>query len=540
MKINLPVTQQETPFPKGRYIVSRTDLKGVTTYVNDTFVDVSGFSRDELIGKSHNVVRHPDMPPEAFAWMWATIRQGRPWRGTVKNRCKNGDHYWVDALVVPVLKNGQVTGYMSVRTEPTRSQITSADAFYHQLKDKKASIPQNSWWKCVSLKWKFGGLISLILLLQLVSWVTMRFGTNLGLSNDSIAWVSHTLGLLGITASGALLVMQRQLLVILGRIVTRIGNIAEGELTDSIPLTREDELGQLNEALITTQTHLKAMMAEIAEAADLISDSADVLGAEMEQTRKTTEQQSESVTRIASEVEQWVGSVDEIAENAQRAASTVESSHALLSDANDSILNSQTATTNVVATVEETSQTMNELSRSITSIENISQVIRSIADQTNLLALNAAIEAARAGEAGRGFAVVADEVRKLAEQAGNQTSQISGSVQEIQRVTQLAIDSMAAASKHVLETDSAVATARNGLDAVANQSDEVASISRDIAESTRQQATTGNEITAHVEGIVAGISQTTAAISNVADKTSRMKAVSAKLQELIAYFHFIH
>ena len=120
MKVNLPVTQVEVPFPKGRYIVSRTDLKGITTYANDTFIEISGFSHDELIGKNHNVVRHPDMLPGAFAWLWDTLKEGRPWRGIVKNRCKNGDYYWVDALVVPVLKNNQAVGYMSVRNAPTR------------------------------------------------------------------------------------------------------------------------------------------------------------------------------------------------------------------------------------------------------------------------------------------------------------------------------------------------------------------------------------------------------------------------------------
>ena len=149
MKKNLPVTQNEVPFPKGRYIVSRTDLKGIITYGNDTFVEMSGFSREELIGKNHNIIRHPDMPPAAFQHLWDTIRTGRPWRGVVKNRCKNGDFYWVEALVVPVRKNNQTTGYMSVRTEPTRQQIAAVEALYPKLQDKDARLPLPSRWQQV-------------------------------------------------------------------------------------------------------------------------------------------------------------------------------------------------------------------------------------------------------------------------------------------------------------------------------------------------------------------------------------------------------
>lgn len=166
MKTNLPITQNEVPFPKGHYIVSRTDLKGIITYVNDTFVDISGFARDELIGKNHNVIRHPDMPPAAFAWLWETVKAGRPWRGVVKNRCANGDHYWVNALIVPVLKGGEMIGYMSVRTEATRAQIAQAEAFYEQLKQGAAKLPTPPLWKRISLKVKLNGLVFALLAMR--------------------------------------------------------------------------------------------------------------------------------------------------------------------------------------------------------------------------------------------------------------------------------------------------------------------------------------------------------------------------------------
>ena len=129
MRTNLPITQQEYLLPDGMTIVSRTDLKGRITYVNPDFLVASGFDESELIGKAHNLVRHPDMPEEAFADLWATLQAGRPWTGFVKNRRKNGDFYWVCANATPILENGQVTGYLSVRTRPTPRCTRSPPAF---------------------------------------------------------------------------------------------------------------------------------------------------------------------------------------------------------------------------------------------------------------------------------------------------------------------------------------------------------------------------------------------------------------------------
>ena len=141
MKINLPITDQEHLVDPANPIVSKTDAKGVTTYVNRAFLDISGFSEGELVGRSHNVVRHPDMPPEAFADLWDTIKTGRPWRGLVKNRCKNGDFYWVEAYVTPITEHGKITGYMSVRSAPRREEIQAAEALYQAIRSKQAVVP---------------------------------------------------------------------------------------------------------------------------------------------------------------------------------------------------------------------------------------------------------------------------------------------------------------------------------------------------------------------------------------------------------------
>ncbi|MDZ4313332.1 MAG: PAS domain-containing methyl-accepting chemotaxis protein [Azonexus sp.] len=538
MKTNLPITQVEVSFPSGHYIVSRTDLKGLTTYVNDTFVKLSGFSRDELIGKNHNVVRHPDMLPGAFAWLWSTIKQGRPWRGIVKNRCKNGDFYWVDALVVPVLKNGQTVGYMSVRTEPTRQQIADAEALYRQLKAGKAKIPQPSAWMRISLKAKLTGFVLWLIAAQLLAAALPVLWPVLGFSPGSLDLTVRLLGASSVVAGIWLLVIQNKMMDIIQRIIGRLDHIAQGDLTDPIPLHRVDELGRLNDSLVTMQTHLKAMLAQIAEAADEVGDNADILSGEMDQTRQVTNRQFDAASSIAAAVEELVSSVNEIASSAQQASQAVGASHDLLSDASQRMSESQDASKNVVATVHGAGQAMSELFKSISAIDRVSQVIRGIADQTNLLALNAAIEAARAGEAGRGFAVVADEVRKLAENSSKQTAEITASVVDIQRITQIAVSTMETAGSHVAGADTAVSAARLGLDAVSHHGEEVASISRHIADGTLQQSAAGNEIASQVAGIVSGIEQTSSSIAEVTEKTVQMKNTSSRLRELISYFRF--
>ncbi len=138
MKMNKQVTDVEHLLTDSDSIVSNTNLKGVITYVNDAFIRISGYSREELIGVSHNIVRHPDMPPEAFADLWRSMKAGRPWTGIVKNRCKNGDYYWVLANATPIHENDKLVGYMSVRSKPEREQIKAADAAYQLFRTGKA------------------------------------------------------------------------------------------------------------------------------------------------------------------------------------------------------------------------------------------------------------------------------------------------------------------------------------------------------------------------------------------------------------------
>jgi methyl-accepting chemotaxis protein len=140
MKVNMPVTSNEIVMKPETILVTRTDLKGVITFANDAFVEISGFSREELVGASHNIVRHPDMPSGAYEEMWNTIRKGNPWHRLVKNRAKNGDYYWVSANVTPMFQNASIVGYMSVRHSPSRDEINEADKLYRAISANQATF----------------------------------------------------------------------------------------------------------------------------------------------------------------------------------------------------------------------------------------------------------------------------------------------------------------------------------------------------------------------------------------------------------------
>lgn len=138
MRLNQPVTNREVSLKEDTLIVSRTDRDGRITYVNRDFIEVSGFTEQELIGQPQNIVRHPDMPPEAFEDLWRDLKAGLSWTGYVKNRCKNGDHYWVKANATPIVENGNITGFVSIRVKPEAAMVQKVAGAYKLFKEKKA------------------------------------------------------------------------------------------------------------------------------------------------------------------------------------------------------------------------------------------------------------------------------------------------------------------------------------------------------------------------------------------------------------------
>ncbi|MCK9284679.1 MAG: methyl-accepting chemotaxis protein [Rhodocyclaceae bacterium] len=531
MKINLPVTDVEYPFPHGETIVSKTDLKGAVTYGNDTFFRTSGFAKEEILGQNHNAVRHPDMPPEAFADLWATIASGRPWQGIVKNRRKNGDYYWVKALVVPVRNDNKTVGYMSVRTEPTAEEKRSAVALYQAVKEKRARLRRRSFADLISrfsFNTRYFFFVAWMVLLAAAAGVCGLAGMPLlTAAAGAIALVS---------ALGSFWFMSTTVAKPLNEAIGFFDQIAQGDLGNDIPVNRPDEVGRVFAGLAIAQAHMCVMIDEIRLSAEEVENRCAQLEQQVRHVTELSCDQADRITQVSTSMGALSSSVAEVAQTSATSAGSAKSTLDVVNEGNLRMMRSIEATGKVVATVQASGQDINRLSQLIDQVGMMTGIVKEIADQTNLLALNAAIEAARAGEQGRGFAVVADEVRKLAERTTATTADIDRLVANIQTTTKSTVEAMDEAVELVQQEREFIEQTNESFTQITELSKGVTEISNGIAAAAKDQSVATEEVAHNTEQISQLIEENSASFRQVSDAVQDLRSTAKKLRDVVDRF----
>lgn len=500
---------RERVYPADVRLISTTDLEGRITYANPDFCDVAGYSEAELRGQHHNIVRHPDMPKAAFADLWSHLNAGKPWMGMVKNRCKNGDFYWVQAYVMPLYnEQGEKTGYQSVRTRPSDEQIARAEAIYQRLQSGKQKAPA----RVSSLMPRFTAVIAafalLMIALQLLPFeASIKQVGSIALTLLAVAALypgAHAFRLLDVHTRG----------------------VYDNPLAQLIMAERMDEVGR-------TQLGIQMMRARLRTLTGRVEDTIQVLNDVMLQTRGALDQTSSGIRQQNSESDMLASAATQMSATAQQvAASTAHTSSSSQSasleaqDGKQQVNAMIEAVQNLVDEVILASDSSEHLKQQTAAINDVVTLISDIADQTNLLALNAAIEAARAGDQGRGFAVVADEVRTLAQRTQNATDEIRKTIETIQHHVDSTATTMVRSRNKAEMGITQAHNASAAFDQVVMSMNEISDHSMQIASAAEQQSAVSDEISKNILTI------REIALSNMeaAEKTNQ---ASEQLQVLI-------
>lgn len=393
-------------------LVSTTDLQGDITHCNDDFCRIAGFEFSELVGQHHNIIRHSDMPKAAFADMWKHLKAGEAWRGVIKNRTKNNGYYWVDAYVTPIYERGKIVGYQSVRVKADRELINIASKAYKKLIAIEKGHHQFKFKLPTAIRYALlGGAL-----------VAPLFNTLLD-SNSGLAWLLNVLPL------GAVALLFHQEVI-----STPLKIKALQQRYDSISrqlFSGDDHFSPADYHLKMSAARMRTVLGRMTDSAQPLQHMADELHSTTSVVSQALNQQAADIRQVRDATEEMQSSANAVSESAHNAHSLIDDTLSSCDQAKETIVSTQQNLSLLSEQAEQATQTTYQLSDKAQNVSQLMEEIGGIAEQTNLLALNAAIEAARAGEQGRGFAVVADEVRALSARTQNATLQIKNSIDEM-------------------------------------------------------------------------------------------------------------
>jgi len=517
MKVNHPVTQNEVALNDSSVIISTTDAKGQITSVNDEFIRVSGFTENELIGKNHNIVRHPDMPPAAFKDLWDNIKDNKPWLGIVKNRCKNGDFYWVKAYVSPIIENGQTTGFQSVRKKPSIDEIKRAEKLYEGINNEKSPLLKPL------------SVTQTLLVMIIMSCTVVSLGYYLSIIEDQRMYAYAGLVAGAIVGWFISLTIIRPITIAAKHARKLIHNpIAQRVITG-----HNNEFGELILSMELQQHKLDTLRYRASHASSQLESSATDTARAIDSTMASINQQRSEIDQVATAINEMTASVEEVSKNINDSAHSAKEAKTEVTNINQQI----SETIGIISTLESDMQgsvdVIHRLAENSQNIGAVLDVIQNIAEQTNLLALNAAIEAARAGEAGRGFAVVADEVRILATRTAESTQEIEKIIDQIQGAAKDAVGAIDTAKQRAEDSYSHIENTAESIAGVTLAVDAIDSTSNQIAGAAIEQSTVSQEINKSIHEISKSIGDTVTSAEQTASTSVIFSELSSDLNKVI-------
>ncbi|RQO51446.1 PAS domain-containing methyl-accepting chemotaxis protein [Pseudomonas sp. KBW05] len=520
MRNNQPVTQREISLAPQQKLISATDVRGVITYCNDAFVEISGFERADLIGAPQNIVRHPDVPPAVFAHMWSALKQGLPWMGIVKNRSKTGDHYWVNAYVTPIFDGSTVVGFESVRVKPSADEIRRAQALYRRISAGKPGVPRQDAWLPAALNCVpyvatgvAGSLAGLLLSAPLALAVAVAVAIPVGVLCARMRQASTLHLLRGVEPSTS------------DALIAQMYSDARGPQ------------GRLETAFLSQAARLKTCLTRLQDSAEQLSALAGQSDQLASASAQGLDRQRVETEQVSAAVNQMAATTQEVASHVQRTADATQQANALTGRGREVARDTREAIERLSAVVGETGVTVAQLARDSDEIGSVVDVIKGIADQTNLLALNAAIEAARAGDMGRGFAVVADEVRQLAQRTSQSTTQIHALITQLQASSNNAVHSMENGQRQAQEGVAWVLEADQALVGISEAVSHITDMTTQIAAATEEQSAVAEEISRNITTIAGLADQTSIQAHQSTDLSKELTNTAATQYALVARFN---